>query len=136
MHSASLAPELSAILRIVSCWIIASSLRLFDDFDQTPALRLRQRTCLHDPHDVTLARLTFLVVRVVLLRPRDLLAVERMRNSALDANHDRLLHLVAQHGAYAHLAIAATAFVFHLSHCSAPAAAGSSSCVRCRGAAT
>src|SRR5690606_7178513 len=97
MHSASFAPELSAILSLVSCWIIAASLRLLDDFDQTPALLLRQRSRLDDPHDVALARLTVLVVRIVLLRPYDLLAVQAVCHAPLDADDHRLLHPVAQY---------------------------------------
>src|SRR5690606_21163807 len=97
MHSARLAPELSAILTIDSCWIIAASPGSFEDLDDAPALQLGQRPRLHDPHHVPLARRVLLVVRVVLLRTRDLLAVKGVRHATLDGDHHRLLHLGADH---------------------------------------
>src|SRR5690554_6585921 len=107
MHSASLAPELSAILRIDSCWIIAASPGLLDDVDQAPPLQFGQRPRLHDADHVPLLRLARLVVRVVLLRAYDLLAVERVRDSPLDGDDQRLLLFRADDGADAHLARAA-----------------------------
>src|SRR5690606_6863121 len=104
MHFARLAPELSAIFTIDSCWIIAASPGSFEDFDDAPALQLGQRPRLHDPHHIPLARRVLLVVRVVLRRTPDLLAVQAVWHATLHGDHHRLLHLVAYHGPDARLA--------------------------------
>src|SRR5262245_53655846 len=109
MHSALLAPVLSAMRRIDSCWIISvflSALLLgaLDQLDHAPALGLGERPGLHDPDHVADPVLVLLVVRVVLLGPRLLLAVEGVRDAALDHHRDGLVGLVALHDADARLA--------------------------------
>src|SRR5215210_2957514 len=100
MHSASFAPELSAIFKIDSCWIIAaSSLRLFHDLEHAPALQLRERPGLHDPHQIALPGFTRLVVCIELPGAHHALAVNRMGDTTFDTDHDSLVHLVAQHRA-------------------------------------
>src|SRR5215208_1651284 len=63
MQRISRAPELSATLSRVSCWTIALSDSLHD-LEQAPALGLRQRPRLDDPHRVALLRLVAGVVGV------------------------------------------------------------------------
>src|SRR4051812_13746437 len=92
MHSTSLAPELSATRRRVSCWIIDCSPGPFEHFDQAPALELRQRTSLLDADTVADVEVVGLVVHVQLLRALQRLAIERMANAVDDRNHRRLVH--------------------------------------------
>src|SRR2546423_8126149 len=63
MHRTVLAPELSATLRRLSCWIIASP-GPFEDFDDPPPLQLRGRAGLLDAHPVALPEVVDLVVGV------------------------------------------------------------------------
>src|SRR2546422_1408433 len=105
MTSALRAPELSAILRIDSCWITVrvSSAGPLEDFDHAPALGLRQRPRLHDAHRIP--RLgALVVVGRDLLGADHLLAVEAVREAAHQRNGDRLRHLVAHHDPRAHRA--------------------------------
>src|SRR3954447_25117468 len=75
MQSTSLAPELSATRRRGSCWIIGTSLRALQDFDDAPVLQLGQRTGLADAHPVTDLGLVGLVVGVDALGPLHRLGV-------------------------------------------------------------
>src|SRR5437868_4824626 len=63
--------------------------------DHGPALQLRDRLALLDPHHVARMELTVLVVRVVVLRAADRLLVDRMGEAAIDPHHHRLGLLVA-----------------------------------------
>ena len=78
IQSADLAPVLSAIRRIDSCWIISLSLYLpvviecrsslaLDELVNTPALGLGQRARFDDPHGVTDLVLVALIMSVELL---------------------------------------------------------------------
>src|ERR1700674_3099671 len=63
--------------------------------DHGPALQLRDRLALLDPHHVARLALVVLVVRVVVFRAADRLLVDRMGEAAIDPHHDRLGLLVA-----------------------------------------
>src|SRR6201995_289778 len=63
--------------------------------DHGPALQLRDRLALLDPHHVARLELVVLVVRVIVLRSADRLLVDRMGKAAIDAHHHRLGLLVA-----------------------------------------
>src|SRR3954469_4828377 len=63
--------------------------------DHRPALQLRDRLALLDPHHVARLELVVLVVRVVVLGAADRLLVDRMGEAAIDAHHHRLGLLVA-----------------------------------------
>src|SRR3954452_48236 len=63
--------------------------------DHGPALQLRDRLALLDPHHVARLELVVLVVRVVIFRAANRLLVDRMREAAIDAHHHRLGLLVA-----------------------------------------
>ncbi len=63
--------------------------------DHGPALQLRDRLALLDPHHVARLELVVLVVRVVVFRAADRLLVDRMGEAAIDAHHNRLGLLVA-----------------------------------------
>src|SRR3954453_15867488 len=102
MQRISRAPELSATLSLDSCWI--TLLRLLQDLDQAPALGPRQRPRLDDPHEVALARLVALVVRVQLARAAHDLLVLRMAPRHLDRHRDRLVRLARDDAALAGLA--------------------------------
>src|SRR6201994_4209263 len=102
MQSSSRAPELSATLSRDSCWIIELP-RLLDDVDETPALGLRQRAGLDDAHDVALAGLVALVVRVQRARAADDLLVGRVPAGDVDADGDRLVAFVGDDDALAFL---------------------------------
>ena len=65
MQSTSLAPLLSATRRRVSCWIIVAPLS--SDFDEPPALELRQRAGLLHADAVADVEVVGLVVDVELL---------------------------------------------------------------------
>src|SRR4051794_19850716 len=103
MQRISRAPELSATRSLDSCWII-DLLRLLQDLDQAPALGPRQRPRLDDPHEVALARLVALVVRVQLARAAHDLLVLRMAPRDLDRHRDRLVRLARDDAALAGLA--------------------------------
>src|SRR5262249_28992291 len=79
-----------------------------------PALGLRERPRFHDTHDVADLGGVLLVVRDDLLGPRRLLAVERVRDLALEAHDDGLVHPIADYRARARLAPAAV--LHHIDH--------------------
>src|SRR6266513_3992439 len=92
MQRTVLAPELSATLRRLSCWIIASP-GPFEDFDDPPPLQLRGRAGLLDAHPVALPEVVDLVVGVEQGRALEGLLVAPVAD-AIDDDHDhRLLHL-------------------------------------------
>src|SRR5262245_32697174 len=102
MHRTVLAPELSATLRRLSCWIIASP-GPFEDFDDPPALQLRSGTGLLDAHPVALLEVVDLVVGVEPGRALERLLVAPVPHP-VDHGHDhRLLHLRGDDGALADL---------------------------------
>src|SRR5438067_6837807 len=63
--------------------------------DHGPALQLRDRLALLDPHHVARLELVVLIVRVIVFGAADRLLVDRMREAPIDAHHDRLGLLVA-----------------------------------------
>src|SRR6201995_1610555 len=63
--------------------------------DHGPALQLRDRLALLDPHHVARLELIVLVVRVIVFRAANRLLVDRMGEAAIDAHHNRLGLLVA-----------------------------------------
>src|SRR5690606_24312439 len=79
-------------------------LGLLDDPDDPPALGGGQRPRLHQEHTVADAAGIVLVVRLVLGRPPDDLAVEGVLDPVLDGDHHGLVHLVADDDALARLA--------------------------------
>src|SRR6202521_543293 len=106
MHRISFAPELSATLRRVSCWITLL-LRLLHDFEHAPALLLGDGARLGDADQVADAALVLLVVDLELGAPPDGLAVQAVGLGRADLDDDRLVHLVGDHRAEPDLALAA-----------------------------
>src|SRR3977135_2033511 len=106
MHRSSLAPELSATLRRVSCWITLL-LRLLHDFEHAPALLLGDRAGFGDTNEVANAALVLLVVDLELGALPHSLLVEPVCLGRADLDDDRLVHLVRDHGAQTNLALAA-----------------------------
>src|SRR3954447_13884768 len=102
MHRTVLAPELSATLRRLSCWIIASP-GPFENFDDPPPLQLRSRTGLLDAYAVTLAEFVHLVVGVEPGRALERLLVPPVADPVDDGHDHRLLHLRGDDGALADL---------------------------------
>src|SRR5882672_10215183 len=117
MQATFFAPELSATSRTVVIWIIGLDLHLplvfrsldfglDQDLRHAPALLLRHRARLDDPHLVArLGRLVLVVALVLLLRGH-VLAVLPVLGAALDLHHHRLRHLVGEDGADAALGAA------------------------------
>src|SRR5262245_12078186 len=103
MTSTSLAPELSATLRRLSCWIIGL-LRPLQDLHQPPALLLGQRAGLDDADPVADAQLVVLVVGVEAARADHRLLVERVRLAGRDGDDGGLVHGRRRHDALADLA--------------------------------
>src|SRR4051812_14697853 len=111
MQATFFAPELSATSRTVCIWIMTSDLclplevgfRLDQDLGHAPALLLRDRARLDDPHLVAGLRRLVLVVALVLLLLGHVLAVLAVLGAALDLHHHRLRHLVGEDGADAGL---------------------------------
>src|SRR5947209_1473640 len=98
-----------------------------------PALELRNRPVLLDPHDVADGVLVGIVVGVVLLRAPHGLLEQRMGEAALDADNHGLVLLVAHHGALEHPLRHLNASL--TSTCPRRASAARwSSAARCRGA--
>src|ERR1700687_321072 len=121
MHMTRRAPELSATSRMVCLFIIDAPRPLSDALefalkiscrlpgqaeptsgsfalfapDHGPALQLRDRLALLDPHHVARLELVVLVVRVVVFRAADRLLVDRMGEAAIDPQQDRIGLLVA-----------------------------------------
>src|SRR5712671_2192673 len=79
---------------------------LFDYFNQTPALELGERPGFFDADAVADFGFALFVVRVKLFVTGDDLLVPRMRKTALDADRDRLGHLVGNDLADAFFAFA------------------------------
>src|SRR5256714_3885062 len=114
MQATFFAPELSATSRTVVIWIMGLDLHLplvfrslgfglDQDLRHAPALLLRHRARLDDPHLVArLGRLVLVVALVLLLRGH-VLAVLAVLGAALDLHHHRLRHLVGEDGADAGL---------------------------------
>src|SRR5437899_12925193 len=98
MQRTVLAPELSATLRRLSCWIIASP-GPFEDFDDPPPLQLRGRTGLLDAHPVALFEVVDLVVGVEPGGALEGLLVAAVADAVDDRHDHRLLHLRGDHGA-------------------------------------
>src|SRR5690349_12579254 len=63
--------------------------------DHGPALQLRDRLALLDPHRIARLELVALVVRMVVLGAADRLLIDRMGETAIDAHNHRLGLLVA-----------------------------------------
>src|SRR5205085_11809683 len=74
-----------------------NDLRFFDDALHPPGLGLGELAAGFDFDQVAFLVLVVLVVRVVLLRARDDLAIERVLHPSLDEHGDRLVHLVADY---------------------------------------
>src|SRR3954464_3564581 len=87
--------------------------------DHGPALQLRDRLALLDPHHVARLEFVLLVVRVIVLGATDRLLVDRVREAAIDAHHHRLGLLVADDhalkGTFRHI----EASYFFFARCSA-----------------
>src|SRR5690606_15296251 len=104
MHCTRRAPELSATSRFDSAWIMivtpkrrrGSLGRLDHHF---PALAPGDGPAFADLHLVAHLEAVFLVVGRVLLRPGDVLLVQRVHDPPLDPDDHGLVHLVADHGA-------------------------------------
>src|SRR5687767_587698 len=125
MHKTVLAPELSATLRRLSCWIIASP-GPFEDFDDPPPLQLRGGTGLLDAHAVAFFEVVDLVVGVAPGRALQGLLVPAVPDPVDHGDDHRLLHLRGDHGALADLAPIHTLGAFRLgclTHALSPASA-------------
>src|SRR5438309_3599801 len=84
--------------------------RLANNVLQLPALQLRKRTSLFNPHEVAHMRLVLLVMGVELLVSRDHAPVERMRLLARYLHHDGLVHAAGDY--FSHHFLAASLHVF------------------------
>src|SRR5229473_2176921 len=109
MQRISLAPELSATLSRVSCWITCL-LRLLHDLEHAPANLLRDGLRFGDADEVAHAAFVLLVVNLELRAPLHRLAVEAMGLRRAHLDDDRLVHLVGDDGAQADLALSARGF--------------------------
>src|SRR5487761_153149 len=107
MHRSSLAPELSATLRRVSCWIILL-LSLLNNLKYAPAFLLGDGARFGDANKVADAALVLLVVDLELGAVADSFLVEAVRLGRADLDDHRLVHLVRDHGAQPDLALAAS----------------------------
>src|SRR6516225_4492230 len=105
MHCTRRAPELSATSRLVCIWIMALSswprlagclLVLGHHF---PALAPGQRPAFADAHRIAHLEAVALVVRHKLLRTHHIFLIDRMLDSAVDANDHGLVGHVAHHHA-------------------------------------
>src|SRR5436190_17004048 len=93
------------MLHLVLCSRSARSASLLCSFlapRHRPALELGDRAVLLDPHHVADRVLVLLIVRVVMLAPPHRLLEHRVREAAVDPDHDRLVLLVAHHDALEH----------------------------------
>src|SRR5437868_15356425 len=126
MQRTVLAPELSATLRRLSCWIIASP-GPFEDFDDPPPLELRGRTGLLDAHPIALFEVVDLVVGVEPGRALERLLVAAVADPVDDHHDHRLVHLGGHDGALPDLAaVGARRFCRRcLTHAFSPASAAS-----------
>src|SRR5580693_2067420 len=82
-------------------------LGLFQDLDEPPTLRRRERASLHQRDAVADAGVAVLVVRLDLLGGPDDLAVQRVAPTVFQFDDDGFLHLVAHHEADAGLTLTA-----------------------------
>src|SRR5687767_10164244 len=123
MQRTVLAPELSATLRRLSCWIIASP-GPFEDFDDPPPLQLREGTGLLDTHAVALLEVVDLVVGVELGRALECLLVAPVPDALDDRHDDRLVHLRGDDRAVPDLAPVGSHFR-GVTHAFSPASAAS-----------
>src|SRR5207237_4692563 len=122
MQRSSRAPLLSATLTTVSCWIIST--RLLDDLGDAPPLLLGQRSRLDDAYAIADATSGLCVVHLVPPRVPYHLLVQGMRLRVPHEDDHRLLHLVADHDALAHLAPRASVRGLHrLTHHPSPSRA-------------
>src|ERR671917_1652376 len=106
MQRTSRAPVLSATLRRDSCWIIGLP-RPLEDLDEAPALGAAERAALDHADRVADARLVPLVVGVQRGAGADDLLVHPVLAGDVDADGDRLVGLVGDDDAFAHLELAA-----------------------------
>src|SRR6185369_1059833 len=90
--------------RVEGRWPYARSLGALHEFDEAPALVLGQGPGLHESNGVAHAAFVLLVVDLEPRPPPDVAAVRGMLDQALDRNHDRLVHTVADHFAQPDLA--------------------------------
>src|SRR5712692_11619464 len=104
MQRISLAPELSATLSRVSCWITCL-LRLLHDLEHAPANLLRDGLRFGDADEVAHAAFVLLVVNLEPRAPLHRLAVEAVRLRGAHLDDDGLVHLVGDDGAQANLAL-------------------------------
>src|SRR5436190_2724006 len=102
MQRISRAPELSATLSFVSCWITVSP-GLLDHLEEAPALRAGEWPGLDHAHDVALLRLVLLIVRAQLAAAADHLLVGGVAPDHCDAHGDRLVGARRDHGALSNL---------------------------------
>src|ERR1700738_5045360 len=103
MPRISFAPELSATLRRVSCWI--TLLGLLHDLEQAPALLLRDGARFCYPDEVAHTALVLLVVDLELGALLDGLAVQAVGLGRADLDDDRLVHLLGYQRAKPGLAV-------------------------------
>src|SRR5918992_121173 len=106
MQSTSRAPVLSATLRRDSCWIIGLP-RPLEDLDEAPALGAAEGAALDHANGVADAGLVLLVVSVQLAAGPDDLLVHAVLPGGVDADGDRLVRLVGDDDALAHLELPA-----------------------------
>src|SRR5918992_1510076 len=106
MQSTSRAPVLSATLRRDSCWIMGLPGPLHD-LDQAPALGAAERAAFDHAHGVAHVCLVLLVVSVQRGAGADDLLVHAVLAGDVDADGDRLVGLVRDDDALAHLELAA-----------------------------
>src|SRR5260370_14001552 len=109
MQRISLAPEWSATLSRVSCWITCL-LRLLHDLEHALANLLGDGLCFGDADEVAHAAFVLLVVNLELRAPLHRLAVEAVGLGRAHLDDDRLVHLVGDDGAQADLALSARGF--------------------------
>src|SRR5713101_5815611 len=109
MQRISLAPELSATLSRVSCWITCL-LRLLHDLQHAPPNLLGDGLRFGDADEVAHAAFVLLVVNLELRAPLHRLAVEAVRLRGAHLDDDGLVHLVGDDGAQANLALSARGF--------------------------
>src|SRR5689334_4205026 len=103
MHRTVLAPELSATLRRLSCWIIAAP-GAFEAVDDPPPRQLRGGTGLLDADPVALLEVVDLVVGVEPGGPLEGLLVTPVADPVDDGHDHGLLHLGGDDGALPDLA--------------------------------
>src|SRR5438132_10575100 len=106
MHRSSFAPELSATLSRVSCWITWLP-GLLHDVQYAPAFLAGHRAGLGEADEAGHAALVLLVMHLEAGALLDRLAVQAVRLGRADLHDDRFVHLVRDHVAQPDLALAA-----------------------------